>query len=145
MINLAEYLEYWGKAVARVPLITGILPVTVDEAMAKKIAALKIGSVTLFVLPPAAESEAKNADNFKEGNECVVFIMEKYDSQRRTTWSVLESSQEAVEKLKTCMLEDLATGCPIMRFDVGTLNTLPETQFFAGFAGWSIGFKITTQ
>lgn len=112
--------------------------------MAKRITSLKTGSVTLFVLPPAAESEGKNVDSFKEGNECVVFVMEKYDPQRRDTWSVLESSQAVVEELKSRMLDDLASGCSLMRFDVPTLNTLPETQFFAGFAGWSVGFKIIT-
>lgn len=144
MINLTAYKEYWERLVKRVPLITGILPVTVDEAMAKRITSLKTGSITLFVLPPAAESEGKNIDSFKEGNECVVFVMEKYDPQRRDTWSVLESSQVITEKLKLCMLDDLTSGCPLMRFDVSTLNTLPETQFFAGFAGWSVGFKIIT-
>lgn len=144
MINLAAYREYWERLAKRVPLITGVLPVTVDEAMAKRITSLKTGSVTLFVLPPTAKSEGKSIDGFKEGNECVVFVMEKYDPQRRDTWSVLESSQVVVEELKSRMLDDLATGCPLMRFDVSTLNTLPETQFFAGFAGWSVGFKIIT-
>lgn len=144
MINLTAYKEYWERLARRIPLITGVLPVTVDETMAKHISSLRIGSITLFVLPPAAESETVNADNFKEGNQCVVFLMEKYDPQRRSAWSVLESSQEAVERLKVLMLDDLASGCPSVRFDVSTLNTLPETQFFAGFAGWSVGFKIIT-
>ncbi|MCX4285452.1 hypothetical protein [Duncaniella dubosii] len=144
MINLTAYKEYWERLAQRIPLITGVIPVTVDEAMAKRITSLQKGSVTLFVLPPAAESEAKNIDSFKEENECVVFVMEKYDPQRRETWSVLETSQTVVEELKSKMLDDLAAGCPLMRFDVSTLNTLPETQFFAGFAGWSVGFKIIT-
>lgn len=144
MINLTAYKEYWERLAQRIPLITGVIPVTVDEAMAKRITSLQKGSVTLFVLPPAAESEAKNIDSFKEENECVVFVMEKYDPQRWETWSVLETSQTVVEELKSKMLDDLAAGCPLMRFDVSTLNTLPETQFFAGFAGWSVGFKIIT-
>ena len=144
MINLTAYKEYGERLAQRIPLITGVIPVTVDEAMAKRITSLQKGSVTLFVLHPAAESEAKNIDSFKEENECVVFVMEKYDPQRRETWSVLETSQTVVEELKSKMLDDLAAGCPLMRFDVSTLNTLPETQFFAGFAGWSVGFKIIT-
>jgi len=144
MINLTAYKEYWERLAQRIPLITGVIPVTVDEAMAKRITSLQKDSVTLFVLPPAAESEAKNIDSFKEENECVVFVMEKYDPQRRETWSVLETSQTVVEELKSKMLDDLAAGCPLMLLDVSTLNTLPETQFFAGFAGWSVGFKIIT-
>lgn len=144
MISLTAYKEYWERLAQRIPLITGVIPVTVDEAMAKRITSLQKGSVTLFVLPPEAESEAKNIDSFREENECVVFVMEKYDPQRRETWNVLETSQTVVEELKSKMLDDLAAGCSLMRFDVSTLNTLPETQFFAGFAGWSVGFKIIT-
>ena len=112
--------------------------------MGKKIQALTIGSVTLFILPPAAESESKSPDAFRETNPCIIFVMEKYDPQRKSSFEVLESSQKAIEDIKAVMLDDLAAGCSVMRFDVSTLNTLPETEFFAGFAGWSIGFKIIT-
>ncbi len=144
MINLTEYRQYWERAVERIDSITGLLPVAVDKEMGKKIQSLPVGSVTLFVIPPGGESDSRNADAFREGNQCVVFIMEKYDPQRKTAFSALESSQKAIEDLKGMMLEDLAAGCPVMRFDVRTLNTLPETEFFAGFAGWSIGFRIIT-
>lgn len=144
MINLLKYREYWERVAARLDSVTGVLPVAVDKDMAKKIQALPTGSVTLFILPPGGESESRNPDAFREANQCVVFVMEKYDPQRRETWSVLETSQTVVEELKSKMLDDLAAGCPLMRFDVSTLNTLPETQFFAGFAGWSVGFKIIT-
>lgn len=144
MINLVQYREYWERVAARLDSLTGVLPVAVDKDMAKKIQALPTGSVTLFVLPPGGESGSKNPDAFREVNQCVVFVMEKYDPQRKTSFAVLESSQKAIEEVKALMLDDLASGCPVMRFDVSTLNTLPETEFFAGFAGWSIGFKIIT-
>ena len=144
MINLLEYREYWERVAQRLDSITGALPVAVDKDMGKKIQALPTGSVTLFILPPGGESNSKNPDAFREVNQCVVFVMEKYDPQRKTAFAALESSQNAIEEVKAMMLDDLATGCPVMRFDVSTLNTLPETEFFAGFAGWSIGFKIIT-
>lgn len=144
MINLIQYREYWERVAARLDSVTGVLPVAVDKDMGKKIQALPTGSVTLFILPPGGESESKNPDAFREANQCVVFIMEKYDPQRKTSFAALESSQKAIEEIKALMLDDLAAGCPVMRFDVSTLNTLPETEFFAGFAGWSIGFKILT-
>lgn len=144
MINLLQYREYWERVAARLESVTGVLPVAVDKDMGKKIQALPTGSVTLFILPPGGESESKNPDAFREANQCVVFIMEKYDPQRKTSFAALESSQKAIEEIKALMLDDLAAGCPVMRFDVSTLNTLPETEFFAGFAGWSIGFKIIT-
>lgn len=144
MINLLQYREYWERVAARLDSVTGVLPVAVDKDMGKKIQALPTGSITLFILPPGGESDSKNPDAFREANQCVVFVMEKYDPQRKTAFAALESSQKAIEEIKTLMLDDLAAGCPVMRFDVSTLNTLPETEFFAGFAGWSIGFKITT-
>lgn len=144
MINLLQYREYWERVAARLESVTGVLPVAVDKDMGKKIQALPTGSVTLFILPPGGESDSKNPDAFREANQCVVFVMEKYDPQRKTSFAALESSQKAIEEVKALMLDDLAAGCPVMRFDVSTLNTLPETEFFAGFAGWSIGFKIMT-
>jgi len=144
MINLLQYREYWERVAARLDSVTGVLPVAVDKDMGKKIQALPTGSVTLFILPPGGESDSKNPDAFREANQCVVFVMEKYDPQRKTAFAALESSQKAIEEIKALMLDDLAAGCPVMRFDVSTLNTLPETEFFAGFAGWSIGFKIIT-
>ena len=144
MINLLQYREYWERVAGRLESVTGVLPVAVDKDMGKKIQALPTGSVTLFILPPGGESDSKNPDAFREVNQCVVFVMEKYDPQRKTSFAALESSQKAIEEVKALMLDDLAAGCPVMRFDVSTLNTLPETEFFAGFAGWSIGFKIIT-
>lgn len=144
MINLLQYREYWERVADRLESVTGVLPVAVDKDMGKKIQALPTGSVTLFILPPGGESDSKNPDAFREANQCVVFVMEKYDPQRKTSFAALESSQKAIEEVKILMLDDLAAGCPVMRFDVSTLNTLPETEFFAGFAGWSIGFKIIT-
>lgn len=144
MINLLEYRKYWERVACRLDCITGILPVAVDKDMGKRIQALPTGSVTLFLLPPGGESCSRTPDAFREDNRCVVFVMEKYDPQRKTAFAALESSQKAIEEIKTLMLDDLAAGCPVMRFDVATLNTLPETEFFAGFAGWSIGFNIIT-
>lgn len=144
MIDLKEYREYWERVAQRVDSLTGVLPVAADKDMGKKIQALPTGSVTLFIIPPGGESTSRNPDAFKEANQCVIFVMEKYDPQRRTAFDTLESSQKAIEGIKAVMLDDMAAGCPVMRFDVSTLNTLPETEFFAGFAGWSIGFKIIT-
>lgn len=144
MIGLAEYRKYWERAARRLGSVDGVLPVAVDRDMGKRIQALPTGSVTLFILPPGAESRSRNPDSFREENQCVVFVMEKYDPQRRSSFETLETSQRAIEDVKALMLGDLAAGCPVMDFDVSTLNTLPETEFFAGFAGWSIGFKIIT-
>lgn len=144
MINLVQYREYWEGVGRRVDAITGVVAVTVDDGMARVIQRLPAGSVTLFFLPPAAESVAKSPDAFREENECVVFLMEKYDPQRKSPFAVLESTQPVIEAVKALMLGTMTRACSPARLDVGSLNTLPETKFFAGFAGWSIGFKLIT-
>lgn len=142
MINLIQYRQYWERMADRIGSITGVLPITLDEQMGKKIQSLPAESVTLFVLPPLAESEAKNPDSFKEVNKCVVFLMAKYDPQRRSSFDVLEQTQPVIDLVKGCMMADQSAGCPVMRIDVGSIDTAPETELYGRFAGWSIGFNI---
>lgn len=145
MIHLKDYSDYWERMARRVDGVTSAMPVTVDDNMAKAIQSLKPGTVTLFYLPPGAESAADNPDAFAEKNTCVIFIMEKYDTQRRSAFDALATSQPAIEAVKAAMLADMAAGCPVMRFDPRSLSTLPETKFYSGFAGWSLGFTIITR
>lgn len=145
MIDLKEYREYWEALADRVEGLTGVLPVTVDEGMAKKIMSLPKGSVTLFILPPGASSIARNVDGYRESNDCVVFVMERYDPQRRTAFDALETSQRVIERVKEALILSASRSCSSIRPDVSTLNTLPETELFAGMAGWSIGFKVISE
>ena len=142
MINLVEYRQYWECMAERIGSITGVLPITLDEQMGKKIQSLAADSVTLFVLLPLAESTAKNPDSFKEVNKCVVFLMAKYDPQRRSSFDVLEQTQPVIDLVKECIMVDQSTGCPVMRIDVSSIDTAPETELYGRFAGWSIGFNI---
>lgn len=144
MINLVEYRQYWERMAARIGSITGVLPITLDEQMGKKIQALPADSITLFVLPPLAESRAKNADSFREDNKCVIFLMAKYDPQRRSSFDVLEQTQPIIDLVKECMLVDQSAGCAVMRIDVGSIDTAPETELYGRFAGWSIAFNVTS-
>ena len=142
MINLVQYREYWEGVGRRVDSITGVLPVTIDEQMGKRIQSLPAESVTLFVFPPLAESTAKNADNFKEVNKCVVFVMAKYDPQRRNSFDVLEQTQPIIDEVKSILISDQRDGCPVMRIDAGSIDTAPETELYGRFAGWSISFDV---
>lgn len=141
MMSLTQYREYWQRVADRVEGVTGVLPVTVDKAMGDKIKALPKDSVTIFVLPPGAEGSG-DVDSFAEKNMCVVFLMAKYDPQRKTAFELLEETQPLIEKVKRVLLDDQAAGCPVMRVDVSSLDTFPETELYSTFAGWSIGFNV---
>ncbi len=129
MINLLHYREYWEGVGRRVNSITEVLPVTIDEQMGKKIQSLPANSVNLFVFPPLAESGAKNVDNFKEVNKCVVFVMAKYDPQRRNSFDVLEQTQPIIDEVKSILLKDQRAGCPVMRVEVDSIDTARKRNF----------------
>lgn len=141
MINLTRYREYWQTVVDRVHGLTALLPVTIDNGMGKRIQSLKTDSVTLFLFPPIANSQGR-ADAVKERNKCVVFVMEKYDPQRRSSFDVLESTQNAVEELKWLVINDMSHGCSPFHIVYSSIETAPETELYGTFAGWSIAFEI---
>ncbi|MBD5294873.1 MAG: hypothetical protein HDS25_00940 [Bacteroides sp.] len=145
MINLKTYQEYWEGFPDRISRLAKAMPITIDEEISRRLLAIRKGDHTLFFLPPGAESEAKNSDAWRETNICVVFVMEKYDPQRMTSYEVLTDTQTTIEALKRILLEDLSAGCCPMRIDAGSINTLPETKFFGNFAGWSVGFNVKSE
>lgn len=142
MIGLADYLAFWGDVVTDFGRV-GILPVTVDEAMGRTIQNLPRGSVTLFVLPPVA-TFAGGYDSRREECECVVFLMKRYDPQRATAWDVLTQTQPVIEAIKTRLIDKCGLPCAAAGLLPATLNTIAETKFYAGFAYWSLGFKLRT-
>lgn len=143
MISLTKYREYWQRVAKRVAGITDVMPVTVDKSMGDKIKSLPKGSTSLFILPPGAEGYG-SVDSFSEKNMCVVFLMAKYDPQRKTAFDILEETQPIIEQVKTVILADQAAGCSVMRVMGASIDTMPETELYGNFAGWSIGFNVKT-
>ena len=141
MIILEDYRQYWEEVKKRVPELTEVLGVTVDENMARTIQKLPSGSITLFWLPPNANGKGKHVDDFRDRNQCIVFVMEKYDPSRRETMDVLSSTQKTMERVKYLLLDSQRSGCTPVRLADMDLSTMPETKFFAGFAGWSLAFN----
>lgn len=141
MISLVFYRQAIEAIAAEVPGLNSVLPVTVDKEMAKVIQAIPKECVTLFLLPPSAQSETDNPDAWVEDNECVLFVMERYDPSRRSSFDVLETSQVVAQAFVDRLLAQTRS-CPRISVELPSINMQPETQFYAGFAGWSIGFKI---
>lgn len=140
MIRLEDYGEYWQEVKRRIPDLTGVMPVTVDEDMTKKIRDLPLGSITLFWIPPHSSGKGTNVDNYTESDVCIVFVMEKYDPSRQESIETLEHTQQAIERVKALILDSQCSACTPLKLAALDLNTMPETKFFAGFAGWSISF-----
>lgn len=142
MIELKKYREFWEMVAEKIEDLSGVIPVTVDEEVAKKIKALPQDWATLFWIPPTAAGKGKNVDTFQERNQCIVFVMQKYDPARKDSLSVLEATQPIIEKVKEFLLAIGKMGCSPWMLEDMQLSTIPETKFFANFAGWSVGFSI---
>lgn len=122
--------------------ISQVMAVTVDEEMGRRLSRLPADSVTLFFLPPLAEVKSKSHDALAEENQCVLFVMRKYDPQRLETIDALAQTQDPAEAIKASLVEELSRACSHWRLDITSVSTMPETQFYRGFAGWSLGFTL---
>lgn len=144
MIDLQQYEEYWTNVPARVPSVRSVMPVTIDEEMGKIIQNLKPDDCpVLFWIVPSAEGSGTTIDDYREENICVVFVMARYDVQRSRSYEALKRTQPIIEDIKALLLDDVAAGCKLFgSLDLNSINTLPETEFYRSFAGWSIGFKV---
>lgn len=140
MIALKSLREYWESMIGRVDGLKSVVPLTVEANMADKVGNVKEEQTpTLFYLPPTASGKG-NPDAFGEDNMCVIFVMQKYNPRTSTSAEVLEDVQPIVEALKAKIIEDARRPCHFLKADISTISTLPETEFFGNWAGWSIGF-----
>lgn len=146
MIDIKIYREYWEGVQKRIPGIKQILPVTIDEEMSKTIQGIsKDDCPVLFILIPSATGNSTSADNIQENNLCVVFLMDKYDPQRKGAYQIIEEIQPVMEQIKRILIKDSATDCPVIsKIDLTSLSTLPESGFYRTFAGWSLAFSFKT-
>ena len=95
---------------------------------------------------PSGTGASLSADNVRENNLCVIFLMSKYDPQRKGAYETIEEVQPVMERIKQMLIEDSATGCPVTKeLDLTSLSTLPESGFYRTFAGWSLAFSFKTR
>lgn len=144
MVNLSEYEEYWQGVARRIEGIHDVTFVTVDQDMSKKVSSLTPATLpTLFVVVPSARTYGRNVDAMGEINVAVVFLMDKYDPQRGGSYDCIKRLQPIIQAVKQTVMNDAGMGCPVLgRFDLESLSTLPESEFYGTMAGWSIGFTF---
>lgn len=142
MILLKQFREYWEAIVTRVDGLKSAAPLTIEANMADKVGKIpESESPVLFYLPPTAEGRG-GADSYGEENMCVVFVMAKYNPRTATSTDVLEEVQPVVEALKKKIIEDSRLPCHFLKVENNTVSTMPETEFFGNWAGWSVGFTV---
>ena len=142
MISLKQLREYFEGLVERVDGLKQAVPLTIEANMADKVNSIgEEESPVLFYLPPSSEG-AGSIDAFNDRSACVIFIMKKYTPRRSTSAAVLEDTQPVAEEVKAALLEDSRRPCHFLKADIATLSTMPETEFFGNWAGWSVAFTV---
>lgn len=126
----------------RVPGIRSAVLVNTDKEMSEGLRRMKREEFpALFVVVPSAEDNSDYPDNVRETNQCLLFLLDRSDPQRRTPLLVLEETQELTEALKRTLREDAARPCHFMA-GLRNLSTNPETGLYADYCGWSLSFLI---
>lgn len=142
MISLKKYSDYMASLAIRAGIASAVA-LTVDDNMAKTIAATRSEGPVLFYLAPVGRPGSSNANVMRDLSACVLFVMVDYDPQHLSAYDALAGAQPYAERLKQLLAEDSASGCSPLCVDLSTVNTMPETQFYRSWAGWSIGFSTT--
>ena len=142
MILFSELRSYMESLVDSIPGLKSCVPITVETNMADKVSSIPTDETpVLFYLPPSGSGDG-SPDAFTEETACVLFVMEKYNPRTTTSAEVLELTHPLVETLKGKLLEAARCPCHFMHIVVPSISTLPETEFFGNWAGWSIAFTV---
>ena len=143
MIRIKTLREYTEALLQRIPAIRSATFVNVDKDMSDALRQMKVREFpALFVVVPSADDDSAYPDNVAEVSQCLLFLLDRSDHQRRTPLQVLEETQEVVETLKQQLREDACQPCHFMS-GLGNLSTNPETGLYSDYCGWSVSFNLS--
>ena len=142
MISMSVLRKYWAAMPGRVPGLRGACALSVDANMATKVGAIgEDDTPVLFYLPPTGRGRGY-LDASREDTALVLFVMQKYNPRKTTPEAVLEAVQPVAEAIKERLLADAAYACGPVRVNPSTITTVPETEFFNNWAGWTLAFNL---
>lgn len=160
MVNLKELIEYCRNLAdhpspcgdansiidGRIPGIHSFTVDTVDAEVGKKYQGLEKDKLpVLGLILPTAISTSEDLDSITERNTVVLFVVDKFDPQRKDAVQTCVETQPLIEAIKATMASDKAAGCHLLdRLDLASLSTMPETGLYGTLAGWSLGFNFET-
>lgn len=143
MIYVKDLRAYAEALLQRVSGIRSVTMVSVDKEMSEALKQMKSTDFpALFVVVPSAEDKSVYPDNVSETSQCLLFLLDRTDQQRRKAIQVLEETQEVVELLKKTMREDAGKPCHFMS-GLRNVSTNPETGLYSDYSGWSISFNLS--
>lgn len=142
MISIKDLREYSEALAIRTDGVNSVTMVSVDKDMSDALRRMKAEEFpALFVVVPSSDDESEYPDIVEETSQCLLFLLDRSDNQRRTPIQVLEETQETVETLKQNLRGDAARPCHFMA-GLRNLSTNPETGLYSDYCGWSVSFNI---
>ena len=143
MVNVKEYKEYWEQYKERIPEISEVVPMTVEQDISKKVQGIKANSLVLFMLVPEVKTDGQTVDDYEHKNEGVVILAGKFDPQRGGSYQRIEEIQPYIESIFGYILEDMAQYCPVLgRVDINSIRMIPVSTWYNVLAGWMIDFTF---
>lgn len=146
MINILRYREILAELRARINKrsemqIEGVILAVSDKHLTKKLK----DQAGFFLCANFPDAESKgNADNYKEDNRLLLFLLEKVPAGDETDEDEITHYARIQDVM--CILKDEIRN---MKFVCGEIsggeeiNTEWEYDVFGGFNGLSIGLKLT--
>ena len=143
MVNVKEYREYWEQYKERIPEISEVVPMTVEQDISKKVQGIKANSLVLFMLVPEVKTDGQTVDDYEHKNEGVVILAGKFDPQRGGSYQRIEEIQPYIEEIFGYILEDMAQNCPVLgQVDINSIRMIPVSTWYNVLAGWMIDFTF---
>ena len=140
MINILRYREILVELRARINQrsemkIDGVILAVSDKHLTKKLR----DQAGFFLCANFPDAESKgNADNYKEDNRLLLFLLEKVPAGDETHYARMQDVM--------CILKDEIRDMDFVCGEISggeDINTEWEYDVFGGFNGLSIGLKLT--
>lgn len=142
MIGIRVLKEYAEELERDVKNINSARLVCMDKDMSDALRQMKTTEFpALFVVIPSSDDNSNYPDNISERSQCLFFLLDRADNQRRKPLAVLEETQQIAETLKAHFRDDACKPCHFMSGMRG-MSTNPETGLYTDYCGWSISFSV---
>jgi len=150
MVPVKTFKAYWD-AVSAFLGIDLTLMVSDETELQQQIKEVDNGGVILVAVIPSADTEAPDADNIEEIDNCFLFILKKISIQDLTRAELLDIQEEtqallaAVKEKMTGDFENVNSDTPgsvlMRRLVIDKMHTDPEYNYL-GCTGWSLSFQL---
>ncbi len=146
MISINTYRQYWKDMVTRITGLEDQIMVA-NEAQLKNKLTKDVKYPLLVATVPSANPNSPDADNIKESNTGLFFILTKVaasDRDEDNYVSTMETLQQITKAVKEAMVKDKEEcKAPMAGIKINSFHQDAEYNYL-GHDGWSVSFQFET-